>query len=151
MRCARCGNEYPSHYYFITDDICRSCFAKLDKAERQRVFEPRGIERMTTTAFTIEGHRIVRSLGIIRGITVRSRSILGTMGAAFQTIVGGDISLFTELCEEARLIAFREMAYHAERMGANAVIGVRYDANEVMDGVTEVLCYGTAVVVEPSA
>jgi uncharacterized protein YbjQ (UPF0145 family) len=150
MRCGHCGDEYPSEYYFVSEEICRTCFSKLDTKERQKVFEPKGIERMTTTAFTIDGYRIVRSMGIIRGITVRSRSIFGTIGAGLQTIVGGDITLFTELCEETRLQAFRQMAQHAERMGANAVIGVRYDANEVMDGVTEVLCYGTAVVVEPA-
>jgi uncharacterized protein YbjQ (UPF0145 family) len=140
-RCERCGTEYPSEYFVVTEGVYRECFAKLPPAERQKIFEAHGIERMTTTAFTIDGHRIVRSMGIIRRITVRSRSIFGT-------IVGGDITLFTELCEETRLQAFRQMAHHAERMGANAVIGVRYDANEVMDGVTEVLCYGTAVVVE---
>ncbi len=150
MKCEHCGNEYPSEYYFTTEGICRDCFRKLSPADRQKAFEPRGIERMSTTAFTIDGHRIVRSMGIIRGITVRSRSIFGTIGASLQTIVGGDITLFTELCEETRLQAFRQMAQHAERMGANGVIGVRYDANEVMDGVTEVLCYGTAVVVEPT-
>jgi len=80
---------------------------------------------------------------------VRSRSLIGTIGAALQTIVGGEISLFTELCERTRREAFRQMTAHAVEMGANAVIGVRYDANDVMDGVTEVLCYGTAVVVEP--
>lgn len=149
MRCEHCGTEYPSEYYFAGEGICRNCFSKLGPTERQRVFEPKGIERMTTTAFTLDGYRIVRSMGVIRGITVRSRSILGTIGAGLQTIVGGDITLFTELCEEARWLAFRQLVQHAERMGANAVVGVRYDANEVTDGVTEVLCYGTAVAVEP--
>jgi uncharacterized protein YbjQ (UPF0145 family) len=104
---------------------------------------------MTTTAFTIDGYEVVESLGVIRGITVRSRSILGTIGASLQTIVGGNISLFTELCEKARSEAFEMMVMHAEEIGANAVIGVRYDANEVTSGVTEVLCYGTAAVVRP--
>ena len=104
---------------------------------------------MTTTAFTIDGYRTVRTLGVVRGVTVRSRSVLGTIGASLQTIVGGNISLFTELCEKARAEAFQQMLQHAEALGANAVIGIRYDANEVMQGVTEVLCYGTAVVVEP--
>ena len=100
---------------------------------------------MTTTAFTIEGHRIVRNLGVIRGITVRSRSIFGTIGGALQTVVGGNIKLFTELCEKTRAEAYSIMVQHAEALGANAVIGMRYDANEVMNGVTEVLAYGTAV------
>lgn len=106
--------------------------------------------QMVTTAFTIEGHRIVRQLGIVRGITVRSRSVLGSIGASLQTIVGGNITLYTELCEKAREEAFELMLEHASRAGANAVIGMRYDANEVAEGVTEVLCYGTAMVVEKS-
>jgi uncharacterized protein YbjQ (UPF0145 family) len=101
-----------------------------------------------TTALELPGCRIVRSLGIVRGIVVRSRSVFGTIGASFQTMVGGDISLFTDLCERTRQDAFLRMAQHAEQMGANAVISFRYDANEVMQGVTEVLAYGTAVVVE---
>ncbi|MGA9116753.1 MAG: YbjQ family protein [Bacteroidota bacterium] len=104
---------------------------------------------MTTTAFTIDGYEIVRSLGVIRGLTVRSRSIFGTIGASLQTLIGGNITLYTELCETTRAEAFEMMAAHAEEIGANAVIGVRYDANEVTSGVTEVLCYGTAVVVKP--
>lgn len=102
----------------------------------------------TTTAFTLEGYRIVRTLGVVRGITVRSRSVFGTFGAALQTILGGNISMFTELCENAREEAFNILLVHAEELGANAVIGVRYDAGELMKGVTEVLCYGTAVVIE---
>jgi uncharacterized protein YbjQ (UPF0145 family) len=104
---------------------------------------------MTTTAFMLDGYRLVRNLGIVRGITVRSRSIFGTLGASLQTIVGGNITLFTELCEKTRAEGFEMMLAHAREMGANAVIGIRYDATEVMDGVTEVLCYGTAVIVEP--
>jgi uncharacterized protein YbjQ (UPF0145 family) len=104
---------------------------------------------MVTTAFQLEGFRVVRTLGVVRGITVRSRSIFGTLGGALQTIVGGNISLFTELCEKTRLEAFELMLEHAAAMGANAIIAMRYDATEVMDGVTEVLAYGTAVVVEP--
>lgn len=103
---------------------------------------------LITTAFTLDGYKIVKNLGIIRGITVRSRSVLGTIGASLQTIVGGNITLFTELCEKTRMEAFEIMVKHAEEIGANAVIGMRYDANEVMSGVTEVLAYGTAVVVE---
>jgi len=104
---------------------------------------------MTTTAFTIDGYRILKSFGVVRGITVRSRSIFGTIGASLQTVIGGNITLFTELCEKTRAEAFDMMVLHAEEVGANTVIGIRYDANEVMSGVTEVLCYGTAVAVEP--
>src|ERR1700728_1115609 len=106
-------------------------------------------DSMTTTAFTIDGYRTVKSLGVVRGIVVRSRSIVGNIGAAFQTLVGGNITIYTELCEKARADAFRYMVQHAEAHGGNAVIGVRYDATEVGQGITEVLCYGTAVVVEP--
>ncbi len=105
---------------------------------------------LTSTAFEIHGQRVTRSLGVVRGITVRSRSIFGTLGGSLQTIIGGNITLFTELCEKTRAEAFALMLQHARQMGANAVIGVRYDATEVMGGVTEVLCYGTAVVVEPA-
>jgi uncharacterized protein YbjQ (UPF0145 family) len=103
---------------------------------------------LVTTTFALEGYKVVRHLGVVRGITVRSRSVVGTLGASVQTIFGGNISIFTELCETARGEAFELMVQHAEKMGANALLGVRYDANDVMDGVTEVLCYGTAVVVE---
>ena len=103
---------------------------------------------MTTTTFELEGYRVARGLGVVRGITVRSRSIFGTIGGALQTLAGGNITLFTELCEKTRSEAFEMMLAHAEQLGANAVVGIRYDATEVMDGVTEVLCYGTAVVVE---
>jgi len=106
-------------------------------------------QAMTTTTFTLDGYRVVRTLGLVRGITVRSRSILGTLGGSLQTLVGGNITLFTELCEKTRAESFAMMIQHAEQMGANAVIGVRYDATELMQGVSEVLCYGTAVVVEP--
>ncbi len=102
-----------------------------------------------TTAFTLTGLRVTKELGTVRGIVVRSRSIVGTIGAGLQTIFGGDITLYTELCERAREDAFQRMVAHATERGANAIIGVRYDATEVMGGVTEVLCYGTAVVVVP--
>ena len=105
---------------------------------------------MTTTTFTLDGQRIVRTLGLVRGIIVRSRSVIGTIGASLQTLVGGNITLYTELCEKTREDAFEMMLRHAEQMGANAVVGVRYDATELTAGVTEVLCYGTAVVVEPA-
>ena len=103
---------------------------------------------MTTTQFELEGHTVLRSLGMVRGIVVRSRSIIGTIGASLQTLVGGNITLLTNLCEKAREDSFDLMLQHASVLGANAVVGVRYDATEIMQGVTEVLCYGTAVVVE---
>ena len=106
---------------------------------------------MTTTTFELTGWRVVESLGVVRGITVRSRSIFGTIGGALQTLAGGNITLFTDLCEKTRGEAFEMMLAQAPKAGANAVVGVRYDATEVMDGVTEVLCYGTAVHVEPAA
>ena len=106
------------------------------------------IHRMTSTTFTIDGFQITKNLGVVRGIVVRSRSVFGTLGASLQTLVGGNITLFTELCEKTRNEAFDLMLAHAQQVGANAVVGVRYDATEVMQGVTEVLCYGTAVVVE---
>ena len=102
-----------------------------------------------TTANELPGFRIKRTLGVVRGITVRSRSIFGTLGASLQTIVGGNITLYTKLCEQARAEAFDLMIGHAEELGANAVIAFRYDATEVMNSVTEVLAYGTAVQVEP--
>jgi uncharacterized protein YbjQ (UPF0145 family) len=103
---------------------------------------------LVTTAFTLDGCKVTRNLGLVRGIVVRSRSIFGSIGASLQTIVGGDITLFTNLCEKTREDAYERMIAHAEQMGANAIIGMRYDATEIMSGVTEVLCYGTAVVVE---
>ncbi len=105
---------------------------------------------MTTTTFSLDGYRVTKNLGLVRGITVRSRSIFGTLGGSLQTIVGGNITIFTELCEKTRQEAFEMMIAHAQQLGANAVIGIRYDATELMDGVTEVLCYGSAVVVEPA-
>ena len=105
---------------------------------------------MVTTAFELDGYRIVRSLGIVRGIVVRSRALSGSIGAGLQTLVGGDITLLTSLCEKTRSDAFERMMAHAAELGANAVIGARYDATEVMSGVTEVLAYGTAVTVEPA-
>jgi uncharacterized protein YbjQ (UPF0145 family) len=103
---------------------------------------------MVTTAFTLDGYRIVRNYGLVRGIIVRSRSIVGTIGAGLQTLIGGNITLLTNLCEQTREHAFDLMLDHAAQLGANAVIGMRYDATEVMQGVTEVLAYGTAVYVE---
>lgn len=105
---------------------------------------------LTTTAFSLDGYRITKTLGVVRGIIVRSRSVVGNIGASLQTLFGGNISLYTSLCERARADAFELMLKHAQQLGANAVIGIRYDATEIMAGVTEVLCYGTAVVVEGS-
>jgi uncharacterized protein YbjQ (UPF0145 family) len=103
---------------------------------------------LVTTALAIPGYTVVRNIGIVRGIVVRSRNIVATIGAGIQTLVGGDITLFTELCEKTRQDSFAMMTLHAAQLGANAVISFRYDANELMNGVTEVLAYGTAVVVE---
>ncbi|RRU16045.1 YbjQ family protein [Stenotrophomonas sp. 278] len=106
-------------------------------------------DAMVTTAFELPGYRITRNLGVVRGITVRSRSIVGNFLGGIQTIFGGNITIYTELCEQAREETYRDMARHARQLGANAIIGMRYDATDVMTGLTEVLCYGTAVVVEP--
>ena len=104
---------------------------------------------MVTTAFELEGYRIVKNLGIARGIIVRSRSIIGSIGAGLQSIIGGNISLFTELCERTRGDSFDLLLEHAAEMGANAVIAIRYDATPIASGISEVLAYGTAVIVEP--
>ncbi len=112
----------------------------------------RGVSHsMVTTAFDIDGYKVVRNLGVVRGIVVRSRSIIGTIGAGLQTLVGGNITLLTNLCEKTRNDAFDLMIQHANELGANAIIGARYDATEVMQGVTEVLAYGTAVVIAPTS
>jgi len=107
--------------------------------------------QMTTSTFEIPGHTIVQSLGIVRGIVVRSRSIFGSIGASLQTFVGGDITLFTDLCEKTREDAFERMIAHAAERRADGVVAIRYDATEIMQGVTEVLCYGTAVKLQPTA
>jgi uncharacterized protein YbjQ (UPF0145 family) len=103
---------------------------------------------MITTAFGFEGYKITKNLGIVRGIIVRSRSVFGTLGANLQSLVGGNITLYSQMCEKARSDAFEEMITHASQLGANAIIGMRYDANEIQQGITEVLAYGTAVYVE---
>ena len=105
---------------------------------------------LNTTNPTLAGHRVVKELGTVRGIVVRSRSVIGNIGASFQTLFGGDITLYTELCEHAREDAYQRMVAHAAALGANAITGLRYDATEIGAGITEVLCYGTAVVVEPA-
>ncbi len=105
---------------------------------------------IVTTTNDVAGQRVVRHLGLVRGITVRSRSVLGNIGAGLQSLFGGNISLYTDLAEKAREEAYELMVQHATQLGANAVIGMRYDANEIMEGITEVLAYGTAVVVQPA-
>jgi uncharacterized protein YbjQ (UPF0145 family) len=107
--------------------------------------------RFITTAFELPGYKIAGTLGLVRGIVVRSRSVVGQFGAQLQTIFGGNITIYTDLCERARLDAYNQMAEHAAALGANGVIGVRYDATEMMPGITEVLCYGTAVIVQSPA
>ena len=114
-------------------------------------WDVRRVNYLTTTTFTLPGYRIVENLGVVRGVVVRSRSIIGTGLATLQTVFGGNIAIFTQLCERTRGEAFDVMVRHAVEIGANAVVGVRYDANDIMRGVTEVLCYGTAVVVEEEA
>ena len=106
---------------------------------------------LTTTTFELPGYRVVRSFGVVRGLVVRSRSIVGNIGASIQSLFGGNITLYTSLCERARQEAFDQMLQHGGALGANAVIGVRYDATEIAQGITEVLCYGTAVLVERNA
>jgi len=105
-------------------------------------------KQLVTTALEIPGYRITKNIGIVRGIVVRSRSVFGSIGAGFQAMVGGNITIYTEMCEKAREDAYEQMLQHGQQMGGNAIISMRYDANEVMQGVTEVLAYGTAVVVE---
>ncbi len=103
---------------------------------------------LVTTTFDLEGYKVVKHFGVVRGIIVRSRSVFGTIGGSLQTLFGGNISLFTELCEKTRVDSYELMIKHAEQLGANAIIGVRYDTTELLSGVSEVLCYGTAVTVE---
>lgn len=108
-------------------------------------------DAMVTTAFELPGYRIVRNIGIVRGIVVRSRSIVGNIVGALQSLFGGNITIYTSLCEQARAETYKDMLKHARQRGANAIVGMRYDATDVMTGLTEVLCYGTAVVVEPDS
>src|SRR5205823_10544809 len=136
--------------------MCRTClgetvhpnsFRKIPLVRRDNA--PRMTVSMTTTAFELSGYRILKNFGVVRGIIVRSRSIVGTIGAGLQTLIGGNITILTDLCEKTRQDALQEAMQHAQQLGANAIIGLRYDATEIMQGVTEVLCYGTAVQVEP--
>ena len=106
--------------------------------------------QMVTTAFELPNFRILQNLGVVRGIVVRSRNVFGTLGATFQQLVGGNITIWTKMCEETRRDAFEIIIQHASEIGANAIIGARYDTTEIATGVTEVLCYGTAVIVEPT-
>ena len=123
--------------------------AKCSKAVWSEATKMNVQHNMTTTQFELHGFEVVQTLGMVRGIIVRSRSIFGTIGASLQTLVGGNITLLTNLCERTRQEALDLMLQHAGQLGANAVVGVRYDATEIMQGVTEVLAYGTAVVVQP--
>ena len=107
-------------------------------------------DSLVTTAFELPGYRVVRNIGLVRGITVRSRSVVGNFFGSLQSLFGGNITIFTELCEQARGETYKDMLMHARQRGANAIIGVRYDATDLMAGLTEVLCYGTAVIVEPA-
>src|SRR5580658_7666972 len=107
--------------------------------------------RFITTAFDLPGYKIAGTLGLVRGIIVRSRSVVGNLGASIQSIFGGNITIYTDLCEQARREAYEQMAQHAAALGANGIVGVRYDATELMPGITEVLCYGTAVLVQSAA
>jgi uncharacterized protein YbjQ (UPF0145 family) len=124
-------------------------FRQRDHFSEENFMMPSVSLHMVSTSNELPGYRVTRPMGIVRGITVRSRSVIGNLGAALQTLVGGNISIYTELCEKAREEAFELMLSHAAERGANAVIAMRYDANDVAEGVTEVLAYGTAVVVEP--
>ncbi len=144
--CQMCGTLNPA-----TAATCSRCGAAL--AGQPIYAGAPGVvpgSMLVTTGFDFAGYRIVQYLGIVRGITVRSRSIVGGIGASLQQLVGGNITLYTELCEQAREEAYEIMLRHALDVGANAVIGMRYDANDVAPGATEVLAYGTAVVVEPA-
>src|ERR1051326_8719507 len=148
-RCPNCNFEN-----IEAANFCSSCGTTLSDAQSGTRTHTRGgyvAHSMVTTTFDLNGYEVVRNLGVVRGIVVRSRSIVGTVGASLQTLVGGDISLFSQLCENTRNDAFERMLAHAAELGANAVLGVRYDATEIMKGVTEVLAYGTAVVVKPGA
>jgi uncharacterized protein YbjQ (UPF0145 family) len=149
MECEKCKKDYPSALHLATKTICRECYDKMTTEEKLKASQPKAIYALSTTAFSIDGYKIVKSLGVVRGVLVRSRSVFGTIGASLQTLVGGNITLFSELCERTRADAYDMMVEHAEDIGANAVIGIRYDTTEIMSGVTEVLCYGTAVIVKP--
>jgi uncharacterized protein YbjQ (UPF0145 family) len=132
--------KYPQNY--------EACKNEIDRRVAQGKFI---LPSLTTTAFALHGYSVTQERGVVRGILVRSRSIFGSIGAGFQTIFGGNITLLSNLCEKTRREAFDQMIDHAEEMGANAVIGIRYDATEIMQGVTEVLAYGTAVFVEKNS
>ena len=128
MKCTKCGRDFPSDYYLKTESLCLECYGKMNPEEqRKAIFDSLMKHPLTSTYHAIDGYRVVKHFGVVRGITVRSRSIFGRLGAELQTIVGGNITMFTELCEKTRAEAF-----------------------DMTDGVTEVLCYGTAVLVEPA-
>ena len=149
-KCPKCGSEVLESANFCS--ACGSPTAGGHQAGAYR-YSPQGSisHHLVTTTFDLAGYDVVSNLGLVRGIVVRSRSVVGTIGASLQTLVGGDITLFSKLCEDTRNDAFERMLQHAAELGANGVIGVRYDATEIMQGVTEVLAYGTAVVMQPKA
>jgi uncharacterized protein YbjQ (UPF0145 family) len=150
QKCPKCGSEVMEAANF-----CSACGSRTTEGGRTGAaqYTPQGSisHHLVTTAFDLSGYDVVSNLGLVRGIVVRSRSVVGTIGASLQTLVGGDITLFSKLCEDTRRDAFERMLQHAAELGANGVIGMRYDATEIMQGVTEVLAYGTAVVVRPQA
>jgi len=154
--CSACGKAIQVRFLAAGEPaVCKSCHA-VTPVPAEAGGSPGGARAsiplsMTTTTFGLEGYRTIRTIGLVRGLTVRSRSLLGTIGAEFQTLVGGKITIFVQLCEQARDEALNLMMEHAAGEGANAVIGVRYDTTDVGDGVTEVICYGTAVLVEEAA
>jgi uncharacterized protein YbjQ (UPF0145 family) len=156
--CSRCGKkrgifEAMTADIGSTEYVCDDCQWAIKREQEQRVAKAKQAakEMMVSTTFDLPGYRVVKNIGLVRGIVVRSRSVLGTVGASLQTLVGGDITLFTQLCEQTRKDAFEAMLQHAAELEANAVVGIRYDATEIAQGVTEVLAYGTAVSAEPRA
>ena len=149
--CDQCGKDIETKFLEVGERAqCKSCGAPNTvpaPGQAKRTPIPMG---MTTTTFGLDGFHTKTNLGVVLGLTVRSRSVVGSFGASIQQLVGGEITLYTELCQKTRDEAFRLMIANAQGLGANAIVGIRYDANEVSDGATEVLCYGTALVVEPN-
>ena len=144
------NDKTPWHRVINAQGGCSTRGLVLPHDKQQRMLEAEVSHQMVTTAFELPNFRITQNLGVVRGIVVRSRNIFATIGAGLQTIVGGNITVWTKLCEDTRVDAFEIMIQHATELGANAIVGARYDATEVSAGVTEVLAYGTAVIVEPA-
>jgi uncharacterized protein YbjQ (UPF0145 family) len=152
LNCTRCGKkrgmfEAISADMGATEYTCEDCKFAIEREREERFLRAKELAKTmpVSTTFDLAGFNIIRNLGIVRGIIVRSRSVLGTVGASLQTIIGGDITLFTQLCEQTRRDAFEAMLIHAGELEADGVVGIRYDATEIAPGVTEVLAYGTAV------